>query len=368
MPDEGDQTRVQVVFDITVPSYQSNALQVRLNWGSYEASANWVGDEYWAASGDLLANTGQTLKVTFYDDNGAIALAEFEKYYRTDTSDAEVYTITADQFESEQLDADGDRLSNLNELKVGTDPFLDEASLLPIQDYFALSSLPRMSVSRNFESHVADERPFVDVLKDRPSEWETTNQTVDIDAQGNGTLSYRYIVGSSYLRFDATRSRTSLAIRWEGERNAYDGDYRHSVSVDNSVIYEDDNTRKYIERIEGSNIGLYHYAWETSTVLIGQKIEGTSLCEPISGTVSTTYRRNPDAMIEHTTISKAVDDPYWRVVNVREDLVQDSMDASMYFVRQFLILRNYGTNYGTYTPVAPGDDFFICDFADFADN
>lgn len=53
--DDGVSTRVD--FDITVPAYVSDALQVRLVWGEKDIAAQWVGDEQWSASMDVPTNT-----------------------------------------------------------------------------------------------------------------------------------------------------------------------------------------------------------------------------------------------------------------------------------------------------------------------
>jgi len=45
VPDPLIQNTIRVNFDIEVPAYQSNALQVRLVWGEKAIAASWVGDE-----------------------------------------------------------------------------------------------------------------------------------------------------------------------------------------------------------------------------------------------------------------------------------------------------------------------------------
>ena len=62
--------------------------------------------------------------MTFYDDNGGIELASYERMLRTGSYAAESIQITVDEFDTGSWDTDEDGISNLDELI--TDPFLDE--------------------------------------------------------------------------------------------------------------------------------------------------------------------------------------------------------------------------------------------------
>ena len=73
----------RVSFDITVPAFQSNALQVRLQWGDRDISAAFVVDETWSAVDDFPVDTENELVVTFNDDDGAIKLGSFNQLFRT---------------------------------------------------------------------------------------------------------------------------------------------------------------------------------------------------------------------------------------------------------------------------------------------
>jgi len=119
----------QVNFNITVPAYMSDALQVRLTWGDRDLTAQWVGDELWSATGSFPASTQNILTVTFSDNNGDVALANFVQSFTTSANDLTLLTISADQFDSEQFDADNDGISNLTELLAGTNAF-DAARVL----------------------------------------------------------------------------------------------------------------------------------------------------------------------------------------------------------------------------------------------
>ena len=112
----------RVDFNITVPAYMSDELQIRLVWGDITTSAAWVRDETWAISETFPVNTENPLLVTFSDRNGAITLGTFESQFLTETDASETFQITADQFDTASWDSDNDGTSNLDELIIGTDP------------------------------------------------------------------------------------------------------------------------------------------------------------------------------------------------------------------------------------------------------
>ncbi len=118
-------TTTRVTFDITVPVYVSDALQVRLVWGEKDIEAGWVVDESWSASDDFPTATEHPLIVSFYDDNGGIVLASVEQSFRTGTNASETVQIVAAQFDSERWDNDDDGISNLAELLDGSDPLTE---------------------------------------------------------------------------------------------------------------------------------------------------------------------------------------------------------------------------------------------------
>lgn len=114
------QNITDVEFNIEVPSYQSNALQVGVVWDDRNLAAQWVGDEFWSVSDELPTNTEHVLTVTFFDANGDITLGTFEQSFTTGTNEFEVYQVTADQFNTAAWDDDSDGISNIDELIAGT--------------------------------------------------------------------------------------------------------------------------------------------------------------------------------------------------------------------------------------------------------
>ena len=62
-------TTARVSFDITVPAFQSDALQVRLQWGDKDISAALVVAESWSAVDDFALDTENELVVTFNMEN-----------------------------------------------------------------------------------------------------------------------------------------------------------------------------------------------------------------------------------------------------------------------------------------------------------
>jgi len=117
----------RVSFDVTVPAYVSDSLQVRLLWGDKDISAAWVVDETWTVSDDFPLDTVNPLTITFSDDNGATTLGSVETDFRTGTSASESVRISADQFDTNRWDDDGDGVSNLAELIAGIDPFVSNS-------------------------------------------------------------------------------------------------------------------------------------------------------------------------------------------------------------------------------------------------
>lgn len=164
-PDASDQNVTRVNFNIQVPAYQSNELQVRLRWDDKDMLASWVGDEFWSATDDFPTDTEHLLSATFSDRNGGITLASFESSYRTGVNGAETVQISAEQFDTARWDDDNDGVSNLSELLAGTYTARAARVLLftETQGYRhdsianALEALQELAASSGIESDRADD-------------------------------------------------------------------------------------------------------------------------------------------------------------------------------------------------------------------
>ena len=121
---------VRVNFDITVPAIMSDSLQVRLDWDDEVFFASWVGDESWSAVVDLPMDTLESLTFTFLDRNGDLPLADYLLYLRTANNDAQDVQILTERFNTHRFDNDNDGVSNYREQAAGTDPFVNDSSVL----------------------------------------------------------------------------------------------------------------------------------------------------------------------------------------------------------------------------------------------
>jgi len=143
---ESDASFTRVNFDITVPAYSSDSLQVSLVSNNRNLTAAWVVDETWTISEEFSSNTQHPLVVTFSDNNGAIVLGQVETQFVTGSESSQLIRVNADQFNTAQWDDDGDGVSNFSELTAGSNP-LGEDLPTPVQNDLEFLPLKTVRIS-----------------------------------------------------------------------------------------------------------------------------------------------------------------------------------------------------------------------------
>jgi hypothetical protein len=310
VPDPGIQNTTSVRFEAVVPAYQSDALQLTLEWGEFNTSLSWVGDEFWATDLVLPTDTEEQLLVSFYDENGGIKLGSFEQPYKTGINAGEVIQITADQFETERWDFDADTISNLDELIQGTNPRADEYSLLPSIDNQKMSIL---FFANYFESLMPSARPYMGTDTVMVNDIAGTSTTANIDENGNGNLRVDILPESELELREANRLVLDNSVQWSGGWY-YSNDFYLDQTF-TSEISVDADTYRLVETGNGSWRGTGHHVWDTSVDVTGQPIEGTAYCEVTSGTITEFYDKNHNGRYSvKLTITKASSEAPWRVV------------------------------------------------------
>lgn len=367
-----EQLETLVTFNIAVPAYQSDRLKVDLVYDDINLIAQWMGDEYWTASGTFLVGTEDDLVVTFYDWNGAITLARHVRAFEIETNADPDVNIAAADFVTTQFDDDGDGESNFAELAAGTDPLNDESQLLDVIDNYSFPAT-QVSTSRNFlsltqflENKLDDQRPNISSTTDfTPSVYEdeaedpyfgtTITTDINIDAQGNGTVSHSVEERYLYDRDTGTRIRSENEVSWVGEHQWYDGDYSRRRSFTNEVGFVVEGVYTFAHTHDERYVGTYTDEWESSSSITAELIEGTSLCKPLFGEISRTNRTNRNSFPTETnvhSVSKGADDPYWTVIEI------DPEGTIVQFLAREISILERATN-------EPTDLTFKCDLVDF---
>jgi len=335
-PDPIIQNTTRVTFDITVPAYQSNSLQLRLNWGDIAITADWVGDEFWSVSDDFPTNTVNPLSITFFYDNGSITIASFETSYRTGNNAAETLQVGAEQFVIDRWDDDGDGISNLDELMSGTDPFFDENDPREIRDSYDLPSVQR--VSRKYDASIPADRPYFESAETRPAElirpYSILTTTINIDENGNGNFLDSTEVEGTNDRFGSSESgiRTHLGnrITWVGRTTSFDSGAGRSDSEEFTITttYLDEQTRTQDGSIVVDNCcGTFNRNEEINYSLTGQVINDSTECEPITGTYRLSAESFGSSGVFTVSASKIAAERHWAVTITRNDIVEEEFLA-----------------------------------------
>ncbi len=324
---------VEVTVDIIVPAYQSNALQVRVVWGDKDLQAAWVGDEMWTLADNFPVNTEHALTVWFYDNNGGTTLGTAEQTLATDNNSTQIVTVNANDFDTERWDDDSDSVSNLEELRVGTDPFESNAltTTPDLQDaYFTPYSGWSASAAEYYESNIREldfpvdinTTDFIDRL---PFTSETTVTTIALSETGNGTYSETY---DFFIALDmpfnetsvATRSSDKTTVSWSGTdsfygSNRYYGAAEHLFETVNTIkgntLIQQGNGTLVLKRHASDNTGNtlnYNY----NLVLDLDSINDENTCKILYGSSYHSFDNTiDDTGLAESTIVRDVTDEYW---------------------------------------------------------
>jgi len=331
-----------VSFEITVPVIQSDALSLQLDWGDTNITARWIGDQLWMASAEFPTNTTNTLSITFFDGNGSLAIASFEQEYTTGETDSELFQVGASQFDTDRLDSDNDGDSNINELNAGTDPLVDESTLIDLRETF-LNEDRIVFRAGEVESMIPSDRPYfenTEIIPDNgnldvhPEFGLTSIITIDIDESGSGSFSdfQQELVSEtefSTITTNATRDKREDAVSIRGTyEEIVDGE-----SIDTSEFFietwiVDEQTRGQVGDDDTLNSNVERFIIYG---LVGRVIEGTDECEPISGDVIEALfdDQATPPIAQRTAINKTEEDEFWSVVT-------EALDGEIleeYFVR-----------------------------------
>ena len=334
------QNDTEVNFEITVPAYQSDELQVRINWNETELTAAWIGDELWSVSAKLPNNIGSLLVVTFSDDNGGLILATYEIGFRPSINGVESFVVNANDFNSESWDSDMDGISNLSEVIAGTNPLEASQEVLEVRDSIEMRYSYRVP---QLELLLPEARPYTEtsVLSD-PTECEfindctTITRDIELNESGAGSIFHiRDFDGAGSRNNDVTESTATRLV--DSDSVTWSGTWSHTFETD---FLETEAFSVVTTRLDNQLIrqtGEVQYMQfrgvpRVTTVVLdntfdltSRTVEGSSgRCEPLSGTIEleTGAGSNTGFLVFWPTnvvsrsATKQLEDNYWTITDV----------------------------------------------------
>jgi len=343
-PVDPDIARVQ--FNMTVPAYVSDALQVEIDWSSGSDRAQWVKNEDWTATIDFPSKSGSYyyFDMYFLGNNGDTVLGSYNMQFNSadNAGTATVISITADQFDTVRWDNDQDGATNLNELRAGTYPDLSsQAYLLPVLTTIphpnniasTSSRLKLAEFSSGYEGAISNERPYFFhehvPLEDASIYGTTRTVTVEIDTLGNGTYELEDILydpnTTQTKRNTGLRVNTGSSIQWSGKSyylgsEAYKG-HEYDFSSETRII--DAGVRQQQGSVVGGPIGYAMGGLSLTYDIQGAPLPNTNYCQTTSGTLTFNDRYKNDPYESENArlpvnyvfeVSKAVSDEFWNVL------------------------------------------------------
>ena len=348
-PDPPAPSTVRTDVDITVPAYQSDALQVRVAVDEATAvEANWLGGQSWQASVDVPTDTVFGVLVHFFDRNGDVLIASKMSFFGSEATEEGALRIEGSDYRF--WDADRDGVDNGDELQAGTDPFVDEEGT-PLESFpggtgFSEPLDTLLRASGFFEKDTPAERPYTERTEERSdgdgesSGDATRTVAIDIDEAGNGTFSDDSSeltpAGLRELERTATRTRGEGSVTWEGSYTRVDqsDSLRERIEFTTETRRPDERTYRQDGTVYRDFAATFSREDEITYGVSGvDGGRGDGTCDIVAGTIviDELYNVNGSEFLPFvTTVERSADEPSssWRVLVVKDDVVLEDYEVA----------------------------------------